>query len=91
MAIKKSIETKMGVNAEYWTINEIHIFGREKLTARGQIYGYLNKEAYDNGAKELDKIYFNVTGFTKEDILSYKGIYEFVLATVEKLKDGEEI
>ena len=89
MAIKKSIVTKQGVNAEYWTINSIHIFGN--LTVRGKIYGYATQEAYNNGAEKLDEILFNITEFTKEDILSYANIYDFIMQNVEELVGGEVI
>ena len=91
MAINKEIETSKGVNASYWTINSIKMYGRESLNVIGVIDGYYNQEAYDNGADKLDNIRFTMTDVSKEDVMTYEGLYQFLMANIEQFKDSEAI
>ena len=91
MAIKKSIKTELGINAEYWTIGYIEgIANKEGIRVRGRIDGYLNEKAYREGSKKIESKSFNYQG--KKDFngdifeVSYENILE-----LEEFKGGIKI
>ncbi len=55
MAIKKQIETELGILAEYWTIGFIEGIAIENsVKVRGRIDCYLNEKAYREGSKKIE-------------------------------------
>ena len=92
MAIKKSIKTKLGIDATYWNIGACKLDSQKdgKIIIKGRLDGYVSAEVYQEGAEPISNIFFNLTG-NKEDTLTYEGLYKYIIDNVEEMKGGEEI
>ena len=70
MALKKSIETRFGVNAEYWNIENFNQHKTQR-TINIILAGYASKEAKEESHSPIDTRNYTVSNWTLDEYLGF--------------------
>lgn len=93
MAIIKSLNTKIGISANYWTIGYIAYFTTDRVNKKANVritcYGYLDEQAYLENKEYIDSKEITIE-VDKAEISDLPNLYQKLIEKVEELA-GEKI
>lgn len=88
MAISKSLNTKIGISANYWTIGYIAYFTTDRVNKKANIritcYGYIDEQAYLDNKEHIDSKEITIE-VEKTEIQDLPNLYEKLIEQVEEL------
>jgi hypothetical protein len=93
MAISKSLNTKIGISANYWTIGYIAYFTTDRVNKKANVritcYGYLDEQSYLENKEYIDSKEITIE-VEKTEIQDLPNLYQKLIEKVEELA-GEKI
>lgn len=91
MAIKKELETKLGISANYWTIGCIAYFTTDRVNKKANVritcYGYLDEQAYLDGKEHIDSKEITIQ-VEKAEIADLPNLYTKIKEQIEDFVDA---
>lgn len=101
MALKKTLKSTYGINAEYWIVNNV-VLDSDRKIARITMAGYPTQDIRQEDTEPLMKLtvncrldkydeYFSIEELDKENNNPIKIAYEYAKSEDEFFKDAEDL